>query len=369
MSAVAPAPRFPPHSALRGELVRRVDEYFRSTGLPKHGGGSIVWKSAASIAWLAATWAALVFFADSVWVALPLAVSLGLAIAGVGFMIQHDGGHAAYGSTSGRNRIAAWTLDLVGASSYVWHFKHVIVHHHATNVDGADEDIDGAPFLRLAPAQTHRWYHRFQHWYAWPLLTFLVPKWQVWDDFATIARGRIGRLRLPRPRGRDLFLFVAGKLTFAAWGFVIPLLAGRTIGEILFVYAVAMAVAGVWLSIVFQLAHCVEEAEFPDLPPVGGRMSRPWVEHQLATTVDFAPESKVLTWYLGGLNFQVEHHLFPRISHVHYPAISKIVRATCAEHGVKHRLHRSLLTAIGSHARHLRRLARPGPAGPALAGA
>lgn len=358
MSAAAPAPRFPPHSELRAELVRRVDDYFRTTGLPKHGGARIVGKTAVALAWLAASYLLLLLWAGSPWTAVPLAVSLGLATAGVGFMIQHDGGHSAYAGSPQGNRAAAWTLDLVGASSYVWHFKHVIVHHHATNVDGADEDIDGAPFLRLAPAQPRKWYHRFQHWYAWPLLAFLVPKWQFWDDFAALARGRIGRLRLPRPKGRDLVVFAGGKAAFAAYAFVLPLALGHSLGAVLGVYAIAMAVAGIWLSIVFQLAHCVEEAEFPDLPDRGERMTRPWVEHQLATTVDFAPDSAFLTWYLGGLNFQVEHHLFPRISHVHYPALSKIVRRTCEERGIAHRQHRSVPTAIASHARHLRRMGR-----------
>lgn len=362
MNDAEKAPRFPRHSDLRHELVRRVDEYFREKGLPKHGGTRIVGKTVVSLLWLAATYAVLLILPPSPWTAIPLAVLLGLAIAGVGFMIQHDGGHSAYAGGRGGNRFAAWTLDLVGASSYVWHFKHVIVHHHATNVDGADEDIDGAPFLRLAPAQTHRWYHRFQHWYAWPLLSFLVPKWQFWDDYAALVRGRIGKLRLPRPKGRDLAVFVLGKAVFMTWAFAVPLLLGHSFGAVLGIYAIAMAVAGIWLSIVFQLAHCVEEAEFPPPPGADGKLTRPWVEHQLATTVDFAPESRFLTWYLGGLNFQVEHHLFPRISHVHYPAISKIVRTACAERGVQHRLHRSVPGAIASHARHLRRMGRNLPA-------
>lgn len=359
MASVGAAPHFPPHSPLRADLVHRVDAYFRQTGLPQHGGASIRWKSVAVLAWLVGSYLMLLLWADSWATGVPLAVSLGLAVAGVGFTIQHDGGHGAYAATRRGNHLAAWTLDLVGASSYVWYFKHAVGHHHATNVDGADDDIDGAPFLRLAPAQPHRWYHRLQHLYVWPLLTFLVPKWNFWDDFAAVVRGRVGCLRLPRPRRLDLAVFVGGKLAFVGWAFVLPVVMGHSVLDVLGIYAIAMGMAGIWLSIVFQLAHCVEEAEFPDAPKAGERLDRPFVEHQLATTVDFAPDSRVLTWYLGGLNFQVEHHIFPRISHVHYPEISRIVRETCAEHGVTHRVHRSLGSAIGSHARHLYRLGRP----------
>lgn len=361
MAAVAPAPRFPPHSALRADLVRRVDEYFEKTGLPRHGGAAIRWKSLAVLSFLAATYVMLLLWSDSWTSGVPLAIAAGLAVAGVGFTIQHDGGHRAYAESKAGNRVASWALDLVGASSYVWYFKHAIVHHHATNVEGADDDIDAAPFLRLAPAQPRRWYHRLQHLYAWPLLTFLVPKWNFWDDFAALIRGRIGRMRLPRPKKLDLAVFVGGKVAFAGWAFVLPLLLGHGVLNVLGIYALAMGTAGIYLSIVFQLAHCVEEAEFPALPKPGDRLERPWVEHQLATTVDFAPDSRFLTWYLGGLNFQVEHHLFPKISHIHYPAIARIVRETCAEHGVRHRQHRTLGSAIRSHARHLWRLGHAEP--------
>ena len=153
-------------------------------------------------------------------------------------------------------------------------------------------------------------------------------------------------------------MFVGGKVAFAGWAFVLPLLLGHGLLDVLGIYAIAMGTAGIWLSLVFQLAHCVEEAEFPTLPEGEIRLAQPWVEHQLATTVDFAPDSRVLTWYLGGLNFQVEHHLFQRISHVHYPALSRIVRETCAAHGVYHRQHRTVGGAIASRARHLRNLGR-----------
>lgn len=365
MTQAPGCPRFAPQSALHRDLARRVDAYFAGTGLPRHGGASLRRKTAVVLAWLVASYLGLLLWASSWTAAVPLAVSLGLAVAGVGFTIQHDGGHAAYARGRRGNRLAAWALDLVGASSFVWHQKHVVGHHVATNLDGADDDVDATPFLRLAPTQRHRAHHRAQHVYAWPLLAFLVPKWNLWDDFAAVARGRIGHVRLPRMRPLDVAVFVGGKLLFAAWAFAVPLLAGHSVGSVLGAYAIAMGTAGVCLSIVFQLAHCVEEAEFPAPPASGERLPRPWAEHQLATTVDFAPGNPVLTWYLGGLNYQVEHHLFPAVSHVHYPALSHIVREVCAEHGVRHRRHPTLLAAVRSHAAHLRALSRPPRAGAA----
>ena len=350
---------FPPHSPLRADLLARVEEYFRSTGRGRHGGWSIVGKSAILGVWLAASYVLLVFYASSWWDAALLATSLGLAAAGIGFNVQHDGGHGAYAATATGNRLAALALDLVGGSSYVWRFKHSVIHHTWTNLDGIDDDIDAGPFLRLAPTQERRRYHRLQHWYVWLLFGFLPPKWTFYDDFKAVAEGRIGSRPMPRPRGLDLALFVAGKIAFAGLVFGLPLAVGHGVLAVLFGYGVYALVTGICISLVFQLAHCVEGTDFPSVRAEPVRTARPFFEHQLATTADFSPRNRLLTWYVGGLNFQVEHHLLPQVSHVHYPALAPIVRATCAEHGVPHLTHERFLGALRSHVRHLRRLGKP----------
>lgn len=342
-----------------------MDDYFRTSGRRRDGGSRIVRKSVVLGLWLAASYVLLVFFASSWWEAALCATSLGLAAAGVGFNVQHDGGHGAYARTARGNRLAALALDLVGGSSYVWRFKHSVIHHTWTNLDGIDDDIDAAPFLRLAPTQPRRWYHRLQHWYAWLLFGFLPPKWAFYDDFKAVASGRIGSRPMPRPRGADLALFVAGKLVFTALVFGVPLAAGHSLLATLFGYGVYSLVTGICISLVFQLAHCVESTDFPSLDARGVRAPRPFFEHQLATTADFSPRNPVLTWYVGGLNYQVEHHLLPQVSHVHYPAIAPIVRAACAEHGVPHLRYDGLFGAVRSHLRHLRRLGERESAQPA----
>jgi linoleoyl-CoA desaturase len=340
-------------------LRERVDEYFRKSGRRTDGGKRLLFKTICVFAWLVAAYVLLVFCASNWWLTGLLAVALGLAVAGVGFNVQHDGGHDAFAPRRWGNRVAAYALDLVGGSSYIWRFKHATIHHSFTNVEGVDDDIDAAPFLRLSPGQKRRFYHRGQHWYAWVLFGFLLPKWEFLDDFRTLIQGRVGTRPIPRPGGLDLTLLLLGKIAFVAWVFAIPLLVGHSIGSVLIVYAISAFVCGVCLSLVFQLAHCVEEASFPALA-TNGRLDqdRPWAEHQLATTVDFAPRNRLLCWYLGGLNFQVEHHLMPKVSHVHYPAIAPIVRDTCAEFGVPYLSHRGIFPALASHVRHLRRLGR-----------
>lgn len=349
--------KYPPHSSLRETLTEAVRRYFERPGLRPEGGARIVLKSAVILGWWLASYLLLVFWAQTWWQAAILVISLGVSIAGIGFNIQHDGGHGSYSNRKLANRVSSLSLDLMGGSSYLWHFKHNILHHQFTNVNGVDDDLDAGPLLRLAPSQEHRWFHRFQCWYIWGLYAFLPPKWQFWDDFRNLFTGKIGDQTIPRPKGRDLAIFSAGKVVFLTWAFVIPLLF-HPVGNVLLAYVACALVLGVVMGTVFQLAHCVEEAAFSHVPVAPDKMERPWAEHQLATTMDFAPRNRVLSWYVGGLNFQVEHHLFPKISHVHYPALQPIIRKVCAERGVPHLSHETLRSALGSHVRYLKRMGR-----------
>jgi linoleoyl-CoA desaturase len=304
----------------------------------------------------------LVFVVQAWWLALPLAVLLGLVAAGIGFNVQHDGGHSAYSEHPWINKLAALTLDLLGGSSYFWHHKHGVLHHTYANISGHDTDIDVGPFGRLAPEQKRQVFHRWQHFYLWPLYGLLALKWHFHDDFRRLIRGRIESQRVPRPKGWDLVTFIGGKLVFFGLAFGLPLLF-HSVLVVLFFYAVAAVVLGITLSIVFQLAHCVEEAEFPLPSKDTGRIDQPWAVHQAETTVDFARGNPVLCWLLGGLNFQVEHHLFPRICHVNYPAISRLVEQTCQEFGLRYREHHSFWGGLASHFRWLRRMGLPDAAG------
>jgi linoleoyl-CoA desaturase len=317
-------------------------------------------KTAVILAWFATSYALLVFVVPTWWLAAPLSISLAFAISAVGFSIQHDGSHNAYSRYSWVNRLARMSLDLIGASSYLWRWKHVVFHHTYTNVDGQDTDIAPGAVARLSPHQPRRWFHRWQHLYLWPLYGVTAAAWHLYGDFKEVVLGSIGPHKIPRPRGWDLAVFLLGKAVSVGLLLVIPMLV-HSWWVVLAFYAVVTAVVGIVLTVVFQLAHCVAEAEFP-LPADGGRrMEDAWAIHQVQTTVDFARRSRVLCWLLGGLNFQVEHHLFPGVCHIHYPALSRIVESTCQEFGVRYTVHESFLGGISSHYRWLRALGQSEP--------
>ena len=322
---------------------------FEALASRMRGTAAAHFKTATLFAWLVVSYALLVFVADGPWTAVPFAVSLGLAMAGIGFNVMHDGGHGSYSQSPRVNRLMARSLDLLGGSSYVWHRKHNLLHHTWPNVAGLDDDIDTGGLARMSVAQPRRGFHRFQWLYMWPLYGFLAVKWHFFDDFAFLAKCRVGSRRFPRPEGGDLAVFAGGKVLFFTWAFAIPLL-WHPLPVVLGTYFVCVFVLGLTLSTVFQLAHCVPEAAS------GLAGERSWARRQVESSVDFAPGHGLITWYLGGLNYQIEHHLFPHIAHVHYPAIAPTVEAVCQEFGVRYSAYPTLRTALAAHVRFLRRL-------------
>ncbi len=349
MKVTRTPPRYEADDGFHAELRRRVRLHLETAGRPARGLASMYAKTAVLGLWLAASYLLLVFGADRPWQTALLSVSLGLAAAGIGMNVQHDASHGSYSTDRRVNRIMAFTLDLLGGSSYVWKHKHNVLHHTWPNVAGVDDDIDTGGLARLAPAQPRRTLHRFQHLYMWPLYGLLAVKWHLFDDFAALATGRLGGQRLPRPSRADGLCFVGGKLAFGAWAFGLPLLR-HPASTVALVYLASAAVVGLTLSVIFQLAHCVPEAI-----PAPGR-SATWAACQAESSVDFARGSRLLGWYLGGLNFQIEHHLFPQVSHVHYPAIAPLVEATCREFGVRYHSEPTFRAALVSHFRLLARL-------------
>jgi linoleoyl-CoA desaturase len=302
----------------------------------------------------------LVFAAENIWQALPLTVMLGLSTVGIGFNIAHDGGHRAYSKINWVNKVMVMTMDLVGGSSYIWFWKHSVIHHRYVNITGYDTDIDLGLLGRVSPHKNRLPFYRWQHIYLWLAYGFLAVKWELVDDFMNIISGRIGNHRFPRPRGWDLVILISGKVFFFTWAFIIPL-CFHPLSAVLFFYIVGVLVLGVTLSTVFQLPHCVEDAEFPIALADTGKMESSWAVHQAQVTVDYGRHNPIMSWCLGGLNFHKEHHLFPTICHIHYPAITKIVEETCREYGIKYLEHRSFWAGIAAHYRWLKKMGESRP--------
>jgi linoleoyl-CoA desaturase len=341
------------------ETRREVELYLASRRTRLAGHLKLYAKTVVAFAIWAACWFSIVFVRPGIALSLLALAGLVIGTVLIGFCVQHDANHGAYFRSRRFNHLMGWTADaMLGFSSYAWRVKHNVAHHTYTNVDGYDDDISQTPFARFMPSQAPKPWYRLQHIYIWPLYSVMVIRWQTGADIAALVRRRIGRSTVRMPRNWDLAGLLAGKGIFIGWAIVAPLLVYPwwvvAAGYVGFTMATSLVTATT-----FQLAHCVEEADFTSAEELEGA-KRIWAVHEVETTVDFCPRNAFLTWTLGGLNYQIEHHLFPRVPHTHYPRIAEIVRRNAAKHGVRYTAQPSLWAALRSHHRHLRRLGRLG---------
>jgi linoleoyl-CoA desaturase len=351
-------PKFPAvKQSFHVELKRRINEYLENTGKSLTGNRQLYVKAAVLLSGFLFLYIHLVFFTPAALWAVLECVLLGLVIAGIGFNIMHDGAHGSFSKYKWVNNIAAFTLNLLGGSSFMWNVKHNVIHHAYTNVDGVDDDIDIQPWMRMSSTQPKLVMHRYQHFYFWFLYAMLYILWVFVLDYQKYFKRRIGDMPLKKMNAWDHIVFWGFKVLYLFLFIALPI---YTVGVLswLIGFLIFSLVAGFILSIVFQLAHTVEHTHFPVPHEETGKLEDEWAIHQLKTTANFAPKSKLISWFVGGLNFQVEHHLFPKISHVHYPELRKIIKEACQEFNVPYVEYKKMRHAVISHVLFLKQMGR-----------
>ncbi len=343
--------------SFHGELKKRISEYFREAGKRSTGNFSLYLKAILLVTAFLATYIHLVFFTPAhVW-AIAECILFGGLTAAIGFNVMHDGMHGSFSRYKWVNKLAGLSLNFLGANNFMWKTKHNIIHHTYTNIDGIDDDIEAGPFLRLCESQKYYRMHRYQHWYFWAAYSLLYLWWVFFSDFKKYFTRRIGPTPLKKMAWTDQLSFWGFKLLYVFLFIGLPV---YTLGwgTWLIGFLSFSLFAGFVLSIVFQLAHTVEHTHFPGTAAESGKIEDEWAIHQLRTTANFATRNKFISWWVGGLNFQIEHHLFPRISHVHYPAISKIIKKACRDFGVPYIEYPKMRLAVASHVNYLKSLSR-----------
>ena len=336
-------------------LKEKVDVYFADKKLNTAGDKKLYFKSALQVLCAITLYTVLVFFTPTLFVALLLCIILGFNLAVIGFNVMHEGGHQTFSRYVWLNKASAYFLNILGGNAYFWKIKHNINHHTYTNIEGMDSDIDIKPFMRLHEGQPLHGYHRFQHIY-WVVLygiSYLV--WIFYEDFKKYFSGKISpnseRKTLTR---NEHFIFWFTKIMYVFVYMVIPIIIVGWLSWLIGFFIITF-ICGLFISIVFQLAHVVETTEFHSVTD-SEKDKQEWALHQISSTANFATKSKWLYWLLGGLNFQIEHHLFPRVSHIHYPEISRFVKEACHESNVAYHEYTSMFKAIASHLVHLKKL-------------
>jgi linoleoyl-CoA desaturase len=345
----------------RKKLNQRVEDYFKSHQLPMRDVPAMYVKTAIILAWWLGSYLLLLLGGLPTLVNVLLCVSFGLATAGMGFNIMHDANHGAYSKHPLVNKLMGLTMELLGSSSAFWRQKHNIWHHTYTNITGLDEDLDTNGILRFSPHDDWKPFHRFQYLYVPFVYSLAGLQWLLLRDFQVYFTGQTDPYhQYPRLKGGEHVIFWAGKATILTLLLGIPLLVFPW-WQALIGFFIVMLTVGLALTTIFQLAHVMEAADFPEPSGSPLQMENEWAIHEVQTTVNFAPGNKLLNWYAGGLNFQIEHHLFPHICHVHYPQLSQIVRQTCAEFGVTYHSIPTWRAALVSHVRVLKQLGQMPP--------
>jgi linoleoyl-CoA desaturase len=341
------------------DVKRRVAEYFAAKNLSPKATPATVVKTIVLLLVTFGAYGLILSNRFTPWQMLGLAVVMGIGTAGIGFGIAHDALHGAYSRRPWLNRILGYSFELAGANGYMWKITHNVIHHTYPNIHGLDEDLEVSPLLRLSPEAVHRPFHRFQHLYAFLAYSTTTLFWVFVKDYKYFLKPDLGPFKGKQHPRSEIVTLIVSKLVYYTYTIVIPLLVLKVAWWQFAIGFVAMHLtAGAILGIVFQLAHVVEDTEHP-VPPPDRQMENAWMIHQMETTSNFAMGNRLLSWYVGGLNHQVEHHLFPKVCSAHYPALSKIVQETAEAHHVPYNHHQTLIEAIASHYRTLKRLGRP----------
>lgn len=341
-------------------LRSRVNLYFKENNISRKANANMVVKT---VFMLSLFFIPLIILSTglvtSVWLLFTLYIICGFGMSGIGMGVMHDAIHGAYSKNKKVNTFLGYTFNLIGANDKIWRIQHNVLHHTYTNIDHADDDINTPFFLRFSPNAKHHKSQRYQHIYIWFIYGISTLFWITAKDFVRLKRyNHMGLLHKKNDYAKGLVSMTAWKLFYYSYALVLPMIMVPLSWWIILLGFLSMhVVTGLMVSVVFQIAHIMPDTDFP-LPNEDGMMDNEWYRHQFATTSNFLPKNKMLSWLIGGLNYQVEHHVLPDVCHIHYKDLTKIVAETAQEFGMPYHVKSSIYQAIKDHTKMLRNLGR-----------
>ena len=337
-------------------LKHNVDQYFQENKLQPTGNAELYTKTFVLLPLAVGIYGSLLFVTFPPLVALLLCALLGLILASIGFNVMHDACHGSYSNKKWVNNLMGLSLNALGGNAFIWKFKHNIIHHTYTNVDGVDDDIAKSPLMRQCASQKWVPAHRFQHIYVVLVYAISSFAWVAMMDFNKYFKRKVYTTALTKMSVKEHMIFWLSKVLYVIFYVAIPVhFVGW--GAWALGFTCMHLTMGLTLALVFQLAHVVEDVSFEAVNGMDEKLiENEWAVHQIKTTANFAPKNRFVNWFVGGLNYQVEHHLFPRISHVHYPSLSPIVQKTCAEFNLPYHTIPTFGQSVRSHFRMMKQL-------------
>jgi linoleoyl-CoA desaturase len=339
-------------------LNQRVNHYFKENQIPKTGNWKLYVKTVVMFSLLIAPYVMVLTLSINLWVKLLLCIVMGIGMAGVGMNVMHDGNHGSFSKYPWINKFMGSSIYILAGNVFNWKVQHNILHHTYTNIHGHDEDLEAGRVLRFSKHSQWFPHHKFQHYYSVFLYGLLTLNWALFADFQQMKRytkRKLSYFNSKRPSLQWTGLYISKILYFSIWIILPILLIDAPWWTVLIGFVVMHYTAGIILSLIFQLAHVVEDAEMHEAHK-SGTMKNTWAIHQLKTTVNFATKNKIMNWFTGGLNHQIEHHIFPHISHVHYTKIGAIVRKTAKEFNLPYNEYKTTRSALFSHFKFLKQM-------------
>jgi fatty acid desaturase (delta-4 desaturase) len=273
---------------------------------------------------------------------------LGLFFAWIGMNIQHDANHGAISRNPKVNRILGMTQNWIGGSALDWIHQHVVQHHINPNDINCDPDIIGNDILRLNPLKPLAHIQLFQHLYIFVLFAIFGISYiffsfkHLVDGFHFISMSSLVTKYRTLEEGTMLIFF-------CRW-ILLPLFQVPSLWTLINILPMFI-VGGYYLAFFFLISHNFEGVSLNENRYIQEKENNSFLRRQIETASNVG--STWLCFFNGGLNYQIEHHLFPRIQHSHYPLISKVVKSYCEEKGIIYRHFPTVTENVLSCVRHL----------------
>ncbi len=342
-------------------LNKRVNEYFKTHKISRYSNSEMIVKTVFMFSLYLIPYFIMVSgLVTNYWIYLGLTTIMGLGTAGIGLSIMHDANHGSYFTRPWKNNLMGYSLNIIGGHAFNWKVQHNVLHHTYTNIHEADEDISPRGILRMSPESDWKPIHRYQYLYAWFFYGLLTFVWVFFKDYQRLVKYNKDGLVAKQKASivMEWTVMVLSKVAYLGYTLVIPaLVTPFSFGQVFLGFFIMHYIAGFILAIIFQPAHVIEGTEYP-VPDLSGNLENSWAVHQMHTTTNFGHREKLFSWYVGGLNYQVEHHLFPNICHVHYRKISTIVKNTAEEFGLPYKSKDTFMEALVAHGKILKELGR-----------
>jgi linoleoyl-CoA desaturase len=341
-------------------LNKKVNAYFKEQNIKRTGNRKLYIKSVIIFSIFLVPLVLILTVSMPQWILLLLTIVMGFGMAGVGMNVMHDGNHGTFSSKAWVNKLMGSSIYILAGNVYNWNVQHNVLHHTYTNIQGHDEDIDAGRIIRFSKHTKWLKIHQLQKYYSFFLYGLLTINWAITTDFIQMRnylKRKLSYGKFPNPI-KEWTVLILTKLAYYGLWIVLPLLVlDIAWWKVLIGFFVMHYTAGIILSVIFQLAHVVPKAEMP-LPDADGHLKNTWAIHQLFTTSNFAPNNAFISWYSGGLNHQVEHHIFPNISHIHYKKIASFVKETAQEFNLPYNEYKTMRRAIVEHYKLLKSLGK-----------